>query len=444
MPTRNQPGQLRVPARVVVVDDPDDAPSTQALLSGLNNIDAGVLLIRPTPGVTGPGGLGLAVLAALGKTFATLASQRATALTWRLAQAWTVGHAPDTIVVDRAHRLPDVLLTDVLALAAEAGAALWLIDAGHPGGRRCTDRLPARTRAVTLAPGQLATLRRPPPAPPGPVEFPQRLPTADFLTFRAVCARQLDARSAALVDAVYQDALTAFLALGLGKRVDDDRVAAWDLPYDLTRELACHCYRSVNAGEALVRLRGAQAGLLRAGFLLRHNIPRHAADPAARLLCPLTPQISAVLRTLLSTTNAAAAALHLLMPYDTLYRTVTYALDEIPDDASYLGVSRDRAIPVPEHARPILRAHAAWVRQQPRPADRFRQPLFGDRPIGELVSSALAHLPIAPHLRQIHRGRHFDGANASAWMDRCGLSIEPVTSHLPGQITDPWLQGARG
>ena len=435
MPTRSRPRE------VVIVDDPDDAPSTQTLLAGLNNIDAGVLVIHPVPGSTGLGGLGLAVLAALGKLLGiSQNSQRATERTWRLARAWTVGHAPDIIVVDRAHRLPATVLAGVLALAAEAGAVAWLVD---PAGR-CPARLPATTRTTTVAPGQLATLRRPPPPPPAPVEFPELLPTADFLTFRAVCARRLNPRAAALVDAAYQQAFTHFMGLGVRRNGghSDHRALAWDLPHELTRELAAHCSRSVNAGEALVRLRAAQAGLLRAGFLLRHIASLDALTPATHLLCPLTPTIADTLRTLVSTTHAAAAALQLLMPFDALYRTVTYTLDEIPDDASYLGASPHRSIPVPECARPILLAHAAWVRQSPAPTDRFHHPLFGDERIDDLAPPILARLPVPAHLVPAHPTRHYTGgANASTWMTQRGLSVESVTTHLPGLTPEPWLQG---
>jgi len=429
-----------VPRNIVMVDDQHDELATRALLRDIDNLDAGVMVIRPAPSTTTLGGLTLATLAALGKPVDVRSAGRPP---WRLAQAWTAGHQPDAIVLDRAHTPPAKVLAATLALAAETTATLWLIDAGHGPRRRCSDRLPRRAQYTTAPPQQLATLRRASPAEPDPPAIPDLLPTADFLTFRAVCARRLNPATATAVDAVYRETFTDFLSLGLGARSSDSdqRVVAWNLPHDLTVNLARHFYTSASAGEALVRLRAAQAALLRAGFLLHHVAGLHELSPASHLLCPLTSHVAATLHAELSTSRAAAAALHLLTPDDWQYRTTPRTIAGIAGDASFLGHHRHSGIPVPAPARPILRAHLTWRRQDGAAGN---DPLFEEDHLDELALPVLAELPIPPGLK---RSYHYPDAaeasgSASVWMRQRHLYVDTVTPYVPGAVRTPWLQGA--
>jgi hypothetical protein len=121
-------------------------------------------------------------------------------------------------------------------------------------------------------------------------------------------------------------------------------------------------YAAGSAGEALVRLRAIQAGLLREGLLLHH----HNRPGDAGLGHRLTPAaVSAINRTL-STQNAAAAVLYLLFPFSRRDSEAYWHPGDMTDD-SISPSARDVTIegihlPVPAHARAALLAHVTFRR----------------------------------------------------------------------------------
>jgi hypothetical protein len=194
-------------ARLLIVHDPDDEPSTQRLLAEIHDPGRGILVVRPTPGTTNHNNFALAVLAGLGKQIHP--APRGVGDLWTLARAWTIGHQPDHLIVDRAHTLPQHLRADLLQLASDAAAVtLRLVVAGS-----ADPALPGPMPDIVEKPSFLHNLklhqREPPPLPTG-LRVPNiTLPADGFLTFRAACRWVLDRDDATVVDKVWSDTLFA-------------------------------------------------------------------------------------------------------------------------------------------------------------------------------------------------------------------------------------------
>ncbi|EEP69780.1 hypothetical protein MCAG_00107 [Micromonospora sp. ATCC 39149] len=434
---------------VLWVRDPDDDPSTRTLLTGIADVDSGVVVVRTRPGNVTANELWLAVLGALGKP---VDSDRfkvvpGPIIVARAARAWLIGHQPMDIVIDRAHRVPAKLQNELVAIAAAIPARLWLVDAGRKGDDHrigVPDRLihgKVRPSALkTLLPGQL-------PRPQWPAPIPDELPTADFLTFRSACARTLDRWSAKLVDQHWADANRYFqtIAPSLSPHppavVESSRLAV---------ELARWIYQSASAGEALVTVRAAQAALLRNGLLLQHrpgNLgPQH-------LLSKATPQLIAALRTLFRPDAAAATLLELLMPGG--LPGSWPARDVWPINAvDALGhnlLTSFGPVPVPRAAAPILLAQVAWRQAegaqpaepllavgQPRPFDPWQ-------PSQELSRRTLSELSIATADTDARYPDPYGirTAPGRSWLAQRHLSMTKADEHVPDHTHVRWQLDTR-
>src|SRR5690349_1292852 len=113
----------------VVVRDPRDTKATRGVLARIDDLERGVLVVRPVPGTRSPTTLAMAVLTALGKRVDQQTRIRGSGW-WSLARAWTVGHQVNSLVIDRAHTLTRPLVQMLIELATAADAVgIWFIDA---------------------------------------------------------------------------------------------------------------------------------------------------------------------------------------------------------------------------------------------------------------------------------------------------------------------------
>jgi hypothetical protein len=431
-------------SRVTVVRDPHDTPDTRAVLTRIDNLDRGVIVVRPVPGTTSPAVLALAVLAALGKRVDTRPRGPQNQW-WSLARAWAVGHQVDYLVVDRAHTLPATLIHDLIDLAAAAGVAgVWFVDASP---RRIAPALAdIPLDMVTERPRQLLNLSiverdRPHDAHRGLHIGTDALPHAGFLTFRYACQRQLTGADAAVVDGLWQQtyrALDRWLhdrQLFVHGRPDDQRLIT-ELPRlapMISAKLAATFYTSTNPAHALVQLRAAQAVLFCGGLLLHHE-PRQAVLPDRTLGCPLTSDIAATINRATSTAAAAAAVLHLIHTPGVRYPITNmppWKLAHIADDGSRLHTEHD-AIPVPACGRAMLRAHLHW--RQLAGATDPTAALFDDRrhTFPELAQQALHPLNLAgPANVGYRRHRAYLRGHATPWMQQRGLELSALADLAP-------------
>jgi hypothetical protein len=430
----------------VVVRDPHDTPATKTLLARIDDLARGVLVVRPVPGTNTLSTLGLAVLAALGKQVDPPPRGQQRRL-WPLARAWTVGHQPDYLVIDRAHTLPRPLIHALLDLAAAAGAmGVWFLDATPD---RTASGL-ARLDAAHERPQQLLNLGIMPRDLPAPLDDlripPLTLPDVGFLTFRAACQRLLPPADAALADSLW--------------RVTFDRTYDWlqqidvyDAPpaagsilnqpgqfiHPLSVRLAASLYNASNPAGAVVRLRAVQAALLRHGLLLHHE-PRMGMLPGQMLGCPLTPDVAHTINRTLPTPDAAAAVLHLIHPFQPDVRPARpwrrrWRLADIEPDGSLVHTEYG-TIPVPTCGQPILRAHLHWL--NPAGDAAPNTDLFTDTPDPEnLAAHTLNPLGLlSPTPMRYQRTRAYLRGHGTVWMRHRGLELSPL-SDLEQRTTLP-------
>ncbi|MEU6206099.1 ATP-binding protein [Micromonospora musae] len=415
---------------MTVVRDPDDATATRRLLKAIEQLDAGVLVVRPQPFTQNPGQIALALLSALGKhNIAKLASNQGIR---RLAAAWVIGHRPGHIVVDRAHTLGQSVLEDLIATSRASQARLWLVDASSTGALQ-TRFAPSLVNIATV--DTLADLPQPP-APPLQADprLPEDLPEADFLTFLAVCSRRLPPDDFAAVRTVYRKALSSFLSFGFPR--NRNLLPLYEVPdfvETLTLKLASVFYSGESEAVRIVQLRATQAALLRSGLLLHHKRSLALLGHPAHLGCRLTPTAADALRTQTDTTRAAAVLVNVLMPpYN--WSRVNWTIASVSDDASALRTDVG-PIPVPAHGQPILRAHIAWRRMT---GANDSDPLIVHKGIKtEAEIAALQRrLPLhTGHSPYLNSRTAFSG-QSTTWMRQRLLTLEHVTAFTPSPWSD--------
>lgn len=377
MPADHEPQQAAPagPLQVIVIRDPDDRPSTQEHLRRLNDPDHGVLVIRPLPFTSSPVDLTFSVLDALGKALPSAKTAALPSRPWDLAVSWTHAYRLRNLVVDRAHTVHPKLaghLRDLLGPPGPHRARLWLIDAARARTRGSVlDGFGSPDCQVTVKnPGWLRAIQ--PTTSPGPhpglPPIPDDLPADNFLTFRAACARHLDTDTMTRLDELwlrtFREAPRWVSIARYSGPGDPFHQPPAKLALPLSLKLAARIYIAASAGEALVQLRAAQAGLLREGLLLHHQ--SWPGDPG--LGHRLTPAAVSAVNRVISTQDAAAAILYLLFPYDRRsaeqhWHPGDLTLGEISETAAFITID-GAALPIPAHARPALLAHLAFRRVQ--------------------------------------------------------------------------------
>lgn len=325
---------------VVVVDDDDDAFSD--VLDRRVDVAAGVIVVRPVPGVVDKRRLATDVLIALGKHYDCLSRERESSRGWHLARLWTRAEGVRHLVVWDAHRLP-ARLHGELAGIASASSRLWLVvrpeEPGsfvRPGG--CT---PDQLLAQLPVPGG-ATVTDP------VLDDRLVLPEESFLTFRWACLHRLGPGQFALVDAVYVAAHEATRRWLEGRHWRDrPRVE------EVVRQLRELTAASVSSAETLVRLRAAQAAYFRDGALVQIDDSGLWARPDVPAVA-LPPPLAARLRRLVTPVWACALALALCagLSAGDLARL---KIGDVGRDGTLLTLGGER-FDIPGHAAGLVRA----------------------------------------------------------------------------------------
>ncbi|HEX4815374.1 MAG TPA: hypothetical protein VFV66_21740 [Nonomuraea sp.] len=365
------------PLQVTVIRDPDDTPATQAQLRRLNDPDAGVLVLNAMPYIASARDLAYSVLDALGKVLPQRVDGRLPKLAWESTVSWTLGYRLHALVINRAHTMPSSLydaLREILAPTPPYRARLYLIDASASKLHTVIDRFRAPDCQLTVGGvGLLNSIhRREHIFDPwrSRLDIPDDLPTDSFLTFRAACARSLSDEVNARVDELYirtlHDARQWVIDARAEQLTGNEAVVA-KLALPLSARLAARM-NVASPGECLVRLRAAQAGLLREGVLLHHQPHPSGHGPGHGLGHHLTSATVTGINRSISTQEAAAAILHLLFPFASRDREDHWhpddlTLDDVEPSGSHVRIAGAR-IPVPAHARPALRAHHHFRHRQ--------------------------------------------------------------------------------
>lgn len=437
------------PLQVTVIRDPGDQPSTQDCLRQLNDPDHGVLVIRPLPFTSSATNFTLSVLDALGKNLPSVRSVSLPARSWDLAVCWAHAYRLRHLVVDRAHTLPPKLagyLRDLLGPPSPRRPRLWLIDAAHTRGPgSAVDSFGSLDCQVTVKdPGCLQTIKPfvlPRPDPGGPL-IPDDLPADNFLTFRAACARHLDASTMTGLDELwtrtFHDArrwLNHARYTGPG---DPFHQAPANLALPLSLKLAAGIYAAASPGEALVQLRATQAGLLHEGLLLHHH--NWPGDPG--LGHRLTPAAVSAINRVIPTQDAAAAIVYLLFSYgrrrtEQHWHPDTLTLADIGDYTASITINGVR-LPVPAHARPALLAHLAFrYTQGAGPSAPFFKADTPPRDPRLLAHRALARTSCAAELRDDDPG--IPERHGTLWMRQRRLTLYNLvgTAHTLNMLLRP-------
>jgi len=262
------PPQAR-PGTVTVLADPGDSPQAAAELAGRHDLDHGVAVCQPQPGVTSPSVLAGDLLIALGKLPGALAAEHLSRRGWELAALWLRAEAIQDLVVLHADRLPPGRWSDLATLAAASGTRVWLATraAGMTAGQRAA--LTARAVGPPAHRPWRAALADLPAAGSrtGGCGFPA-VPDTAFPLFRAAAARLLDPAAFTRADAVYRDTC----ARARGHAAVLRQASGGDWAGAVLQQLTID---AASADEVLTRLRAAQAGLFAGGLLLDLRSARH-------------------------------------------------------------------------------------------------------------------------------------------------------------------------
>lgn len=200
---------------ITVLMDPSDSAAITAQLLQAHDPDRGVVVVHPTPGVSGAKALGQDLLQALGRPIVRLAAEQVSGATpaWQAATAWIAAGSLNRLIVLRAHRLSLNSCEELLELWRCTGVQLTLVCHDH--------RIPADTARLLESTGHFVTkdlddvvpagLRHPPgvvSSVPETQDLPL-LPDTDFTRFRADAYRRLPGEEFIRVDVVYGRGLAA-------------------------------------------------------------------------------------------------------------------------------------------------------------------------------------------------------------------------------------------
>ncbi len=284
--------------RLTVVVDEDDDPGLSDELERRADVVAGVVVVRPVPGVADTRGLAADVLIALGKHYDCLTRERQSRHGWELVRLWVRAEDLRHLVVWDAQRLAPTLWRELEALGAATGGRVWMVVrpelAPGAGGRRADGCTPVEllSEIPVQDTGDGALL-----------DETVVLPQEDFLTFRWACVQRLSRKQFAQVDAIYVAAHEATRKWLESRRWQDRPERG-----EVVRQLRALNSQSGSSTETLVRLRAAQAAYFRDGVLVEIDDARPLARPAVPAT-GLTRPVAGRLRRLVTPAWACALTL---------------------------------------------------------------------------------------------------------------------------------------
>jgi len=410
-----------------LVEDPDDTPESTHALHALADLDEGVVVVRVTPGPRRLHTVAMDVLTALGKDPNGIGVVRVAEENWRRCAAWLSAERVQHLIVDRAETLQPNRWQDFIGIASHCGVSLWLIAHGASltrGQREMLEDWPLtqvpfeqfiadRTSSACDGPQGDGRAAHAPPAAPFPT-----LPTSDFTTFRADCRLLLSPDAFARVEVEMQDAAAMTRQwLADGRELDG---AA--MKHHL-RELIEDCR---STGQALARLRAAQAVCLIEGLLVRVDLERLAGSTqTARPL--VDHQLVGQLRAY-SSTHLAAVALVACLTGASPEAITRLNVGDVTEDA--IGVA-GRSFPVPDVAWRVLAAHLHQRRASGAlPEDALfsdgQRGALGDRSTPRAIRMAMRNVAKASGLMLWGERNSRDDLSQGHWLQRRGVSVRAV------------------
>ncbi|QCX73725.1 hypothetical protein C9F11_42570 [Streptomyces sp. YIM 121038] len=399
------------PPVTLIIDVDDDTRVLQAARAS-SDPQAGQATVDLTPHTPRTAYLPRDILRALGRTdYQPTASEPITAApAWRAAACWITVLGIRRLVILRAHHLAEARTRHIAQLRQDTGIHLVLI--AQPPTRTAAAQLRTRLarhhldhdlQQITDSHEALDLLgpptpHRPQPVPDHTMPLPD-LPRLPVARFRAELRRCLPAADFARVDAQYWAGLyaaRAYLTRHPGLPTQQD------LEFFLSRLTTS----SPSLRHTLTRLRGAQAGFLRAGLLLDLPDDLETATGPGTTTRPFTPYTAHRISRGIPHPLQLAALTALLTTGthpDALYATPVAALDErctrlaVPDvwHPEHGSTTPPPAVAyaVPPRARPVLRT-ALRFRRSEQAQDHFLlfSSSFGHR-LTDLAHDAAVDIP---------------------------------------------------
>ena len=416
-------------ARMSLVHDAADTPTATRALHALHDLDGGVVVVRVTPGPRRLNAMAMDVLTALGKDDSRTGRVRDGEENWRRCAAWMSGERVRHLIVDRAETLGVHQWRAFVALAALCGPSLWLI--AHGGSltrvqRESRSELPLTeimfeeflAQHASESPGCADTqgtgLET---SPADPTPFPA-LPRSDFTTFRADCRLLLSPDDFQRVEDEIQRAAesTRRWLSGMSDPTEDGLK-------DHLRGLIDGCRSS---GQALARLRAAQAVCLMRGLLVTVDLERLAAS--TKMTRPvLDRHVVDQLRAYTSTHRAAAAAVACVTGASPEAIT-RINLGDVTEDEVHVA---DTRFVVPPLARGLLAAHvhvrlAAGAHDVDALFSNSRRGLLGTRGTPHQIRAVINDVARASGLMLWTEWNTKDDLSHQRWLRRRGVSVQRV------------------
>lgn len=406
--------------RLWLVDDPDDTPASTRALHALASLDNGAIVVRTTPGERRLQTVALDLLSALGKDLDR--SARNGEENWRRGTAWLVGEQVRHLIVDRAEILRADRWRDFIGLASHCDTSLWLVCHGaslRRGQREMLDDWPLTQISFERFIVQHAA-QRPPGGEEGvdaaspPAAFPT-LPRSDFTTFRADCRRLLAPDAFDRVE-VEMKAAADLTHRWLGDASDPDATTM----KEHLRQLIEDCRTT---GQAVARLRGAQAVCLMAGLLVTVDLERLAGS--TQTVRPLIDrQLVDQLRAYSSPQPAAIAILACLTGASPEAISIANVDDMTADAVRIAG----RTFAVPGIARCVIAAQlhhrlaAGALPQDALFSDAHRGEL-GQRSSARAIRGVISKVSKATGLMLWGEQHSQDDLSRQRWLHRRGVSV---------------------
>ena len=419
--------QLREP-RLWLVDDPEDAPATTRALHALADLDGGVVVVRVTPGPRLLHAIATDLLRALGKDHDRNGAIRNGEESWRRATAWLAAEGVEHLIVDRAESMQPDRWQDFIGLASHCGLSLWLIAHGAslnraqremlddwPIGRMRFEHFLAQHTLQARTRGGSQREEQPGADTPVPEPFPA-LPRSDFTTFRADCRQLLAPGTFQRVEAELQAGAELTRQWLAGAHTPDAATMKEHL-----RELIEDCS---SIGQALARLRAAQAICLTAGLLVTVDLERLAGS--TRTIRPaVDAQLLALLRAY-SDTHLATIALLACLTGASPETMSRMNLRDVTADTLEVGGQPFR---VPEIVRCVLAAHiyrrlaAGALPHNALFADNHKGQL-GDRSTARAIRTAINKMSRSSGLILWGENSSREDTSKQHWLHRRGVSVQ--------------------